>query len=397
VVDVASGTSTALVGDLNGQYGATDGLSATFLNPHGLALDGAGKLYIAEVGNSELRVVDIAAKNTSTLAGNVVPYGSSDGPAATATWSSPYDVAIDSSGLLYVADLGGRAVRTLSLGPGGTASTFAGLIGSGVAMDGTGLGARFGAPYALTLDGTGNLYVSDSNAVRTVTVPGAVVSTNFGKLNQTGYVDLAGAAARFANAGPGGLVVAGGKIYVADGLNNVIRVIDPGSMAVTTFAGSLTKQAGSQDGTGNNAQFYRPTGITTDGVGHLFVADSNNGTIRQIDIASAMVSTLAGTALALGNMDGIGAAARFVNPYGIEWDKNGSLYVADRSAQTIRRVYVATGAVSTFAGSLGQGGVVPGSIVTATLNGPTAVRVSPSGALVVACSLDNAIVTITQQ
>jgi DNA-binding beta-propeller fold protein YncE len=167
-------------------------------------------------------------------------------------------------------------------------------------------------------------------------------------------------------------------------------------MAVTTFAGSLTKQAGSENGAGTDAQFNRPSGITTDGAGHLFVADTNNGTVRQIDIASAMVTTLAGTALALGNTDGIGAAARFVNPYGIEWDKNGSLYVADRAAQTIRRIYVATGAVSTFAGSLGQGGVVPGSIATATLNGPTAVRMSPSGALVVACSFDNAILTISK-
>jgi DNA-binding beta-propeller fold protein YncE len=193
------------------------------------------------------------------------------------------------------------------------------------------------------------------------------------------------------------MVLVDGKVYVADADNNNIRVIDLATMGVTTFAGSTTKVIGSTDDVGTNALFFRPDAITTDGAGNLYVADSVNYTVRAIEIASARVTTLAGTARMFGTSDGVGSAALFEGPSGVEWDGNGFLYVCDRQAHTIRRIFVATGAVSTFAGQPGRSGTLPGSVRNAVLNGPSAIRIAPSGQFIIANEYENTILSLTQQ
>lgn len=174
----------------------------------------------------------------------------------------------------------------------------------------------------------------------------ATVSTFAGTSGSSGFVDGVGSAARFSL--PQGMTTDGTSLFVADYLNNVIRKIDPVTQTVSLFAGSATGATGSADGTGNAARFFRPYDITNDGT-NLYVTEYNNCTVRKIVIATAAVTTLAGT---VGNcngpVDGTGSAAVFASPQGITTDGT-NLYVTENTA--VRRIVIASGAVTTFAGS----------------------------------------------
>src|SRR2546426_7999324 len=136
--------------------------------------------------------------------------------------------------------------------------------------------------------------------------------------------------------GPVGLAVDGlGNVYVADTGNSTIRKITPAG-EVTTIAGSAG-QSGSEDGPGNAARFNLPTAVVVDGSGNLYVADSLNHTIRKIT-PDRVVTTLAGAAGQPGSDDGIGSAARFKRPTGVTRDSAGNVFVADKLDHTIRRI-----------------------------------------------------------
>jgi hypothetical protein len=149
-----------------------------------------------------------------------------------------------------------------------------------------------------------------------------------------------------------------GNVYVADRFNHTIRKITPAGV-VSTLAGTVG-MVGSTDGTGAAASFNNPAGVATDGAGNVYVADTNNCTIRKITPAG-VVSTLAGTSGQTGTTDGIGAAARFTNPEGVATDGAGNVYVADTDNHTIRKI-TAAGGVTTVAGVAGQVAFVPGPL-----------------------------------
>ncbi len=180
---------------------------------------------------------------------------------------------------------------------------------------------------------------------KSLSLTGAV-TTFAGSSGFSGLINGIGSAARFNL--PQGMTTDGDYLYVADYLNNVIRKIDPATQAVSIFAGSATGVSGSADGVGTAATFFRPYDITNDGTS-LYVTDYNNCTVRKIVIASAAVTTFAGTVGSCSPLtDGTGTAARFVSPQGITTDGT-SLFVTENTA--VRRIDIATQAVSTFAGS----------------------------------------------
>lgn len=195
-------------------------------------------------------------------------------------------------------------------------------------------------------------------------VPAGTVTTFAGASGFSGFIDAVGSAARFSL--PQGMTTDGTYLYVADYLNNAIRKIDPGTKAVTTFAGSTTGASGSTDGTGAAARFFRPYDITNDGT-NLYVTDYNNCTIRKIVIATAAVSTFAGTIGSCGTLtDGTGTAAKFVYPQGITTDGT-SLFVTENTA--VRKIDIANQVVSIFAGSTaGVVGHVDASSTAARFN-----------------------------
>src|SRR5262249_23053074 len=154
-----------------------------------------------------------------------------------------------------------------------------------------------------------------------------------------GSADGMGSSARFSS--PHGLAAdGGGHLFVADTDNSTIRLVTIGNGRVVTMAGS-PGVSDSTDGAGTEALFSSPEGVASDGAGNLFVADTGNGTIRQIVVATRAVTTLAGSPGELDAVDGAGAAARFDHPQGLASDGAGNLFVADSFNSTIRKIVVA--------------------------------------------------------
>lgn len=339
---IANGVVTTLAG--SGSRGSTNGIGAvaSFYLPAGITTDGA-YLYIADTYNHKIRKIEITTGAVTTLAGSGMQ-GSSDGTGAAASFYRPYDITTDGAHL-YVADTYNHKIRKIEITTG-VVTTLAGSGPLAGSADGTGAAAGFFMPSGITADGT-YLYVADTDnhKIRKIEIATAVVTTLAGR-GSKGSADGIGTAASFNY--PDGITTDGTHLYVADFDNDAIRKIEIATAAVTWLAGSDK----SSDGTGIAAIFYSPAGITTDGT-HLYVTDTNNHKIRKIEIATGVVTTLAGSG-SPGSGDGTGAAARFSSPEGITTDGT-YLYVADTWNHKIRKIVIATGEVSTLAGSYSYG------------------------------------------
>ena len=328
------GVVTTLAGLAGEIYpGSTDGTgsAAQFYYPQGIAVDGAGNVYVADSGNNTIRKVTPDGVVT-TLAGLAGSYGSTDGTGTAAEFSYPTGVAVDGAGNVYVADRFNNTIRKVT--PNGVVTTLAGLVGSSGSTDATGSDARFNEPVGVAVDGAGNIYVADSrnNTIRQVT-PGGVATTLAGLAGSSGSTDATGSAARFND--PQFVAVDGaGNAYVADTENHTIRKVTPDGV-VTTLAG-LAGSSGSTDSTGSAARFSSPSGVAVDGTGNVYLADTYNHTIRKVT-PGGVVTTLAGLAGGPGSTDSTGIAARFNRPGSVAVDGAGNVYVADTGNNTIRK------------------------------------------------------------
>jgi serine/threonine protein kinase, bacterial len=331
----AAGDVTTLAGSGTGGSADGTGVAASFNYPAGVAVDGAGNVYVADSSSHKIRKVSPGGV-VSTLAGSGTA-GAADGTGAAASFNSPTGVAADGAGNVYVADYGNNKIRKVS--PAGVVSTLAGS-GSQGSVDGTGAAASFDAPRGVAVDSSGNVYVADygNNKIRKVSSAG-VVSTLAGS-GTAGAVDGTGAAASFSN--PFGVAVDGaGNVFVADTFSNKIRKVTSAGV-VSTLAGSGT--GGAVDGTGAAASFDSPTGVAVDGAGSVFVADSSNNKIRKVT-SGGVVSTLAGSGTA-GAVNGTGAAASFDYPAGVAVDGAGNVFVGDTFNNKIRKVEADSAGVS---------------------------------------------------
>ena len=313
-------------------YGGADGIgsAAQFFFPQAVALDTTGNVYIADQWNCTIRKITPDGVVTR-LAGIVGAPGSQDGPVNIARFSYPQGVAVDGAGTVYVADTGNSTIRKIT--PGGVVSTLAGWPGFTGSLDGTGSGARFDDPFSLAVDGAGYIYVADTDnsTIRKIT-PEGTVSTLAGLAGQWGSADGTGSNARFG--GPNGVTVdSAGTVYVADTGNHTIRKVTSGGV-VSTLAG-LAPTWGSADGPGSAARFWGPQDLAVDTVGNVFVADAHNQTIRKVSL-EGVVTTLAGSVTVSGSTDGAGSAAQFYAPRGIAVSNSGDLYIADTVNHTIR-------------------------------------------------------------
>ena len=258
VVTTLAGTNTA--GYADGTAGA-----AQFNGPYGVAVDGAGNVYVADRFNNCIRKVTPDGV-VSTLAGQTTA-GLADGNGAAASFSSPTGVAVDTSGNVYVADYSNNRIRKVT--PTGEVTTLAGNYRGYV--DGTGAAALFDGPYGVAVDGAGNAYVADQNnhCIRKITLAGEV-TTLAGLGGTSGYAEGNGAAAKF-NYPRGVVVDSAGSVYVADTYNHRIRKITS-ARDVTTVAGQGS--SGFREGSGSVAKFFLPAGVAVDGNGNLYVGDT---------------------------------------------------------------------------------------------------------------------------
>ena len=322
-------TVSTLAGSTSSGSANGTGAAASFDDPFGVAVDGAGNIYVADMQNNEIRKIVISSGAVTTIAGYKAG-GSNNGIGTAAGFDLTYGVAYDGKGNLFIADASNNMIRQMVLSSG-VVSTLAGSGSTGSA-DGTGIAASFSAPCAVATDGI-NVYVADrnNNEIRQVVIATGVVTTLAGS-TAAGSTNGTGGAARF-NYPFGVAVDAYGNLYVGDYYNNEIRKIVISTGVVTTFAGSTT--SGSADGVGASASFSNPVGVCV--YNHdMFVADYTNNKIRHIDLYNATVSTVAGTG-AQGTTNGAGSSATFTYPTGVICDGT-NLYVADEYNYEIREI-----------------------------------------------------------
>jgi RHS repeat-associated protein len=353
----SSSTVTTLAG-LAGAPGFVDGAANTarFRDLSAVAVGMDDTLYVADAGNHSIRRVSVAGTVT-TLAGNGTA-GFADGAGSAARFNNPQGVAVDATGMVYVADTDNHCIRRVAAD--GTVTTLAGNGTAGF-QNGQGTQARFNSPRGVAVDTFGNLYVADSGnqAVR-------VVSTN-GSVNTVAGDGTIGSTdaptARFN--GLVGIAVDGVSlyVYVADTANHRIRRLNA-SGATLTVAGA---ERGFADGSAAQARFADPSGLTVDAAGKLLIADSTNSLIRMIDPGlatgggSSAVTTIAGAG-ERGSNDGTGDAARFVTPRGVAVRSSSAIVVADTGNHVLRKIVLppVIAAISPAQGAAGDAITIDG-------------------------------------
>ena len=367
---VAQPLAVTTIAGQAGVRGSGDGpgVTARFFGPSGLSADGVGGVYVVDSLNNTVRRITASGVVTTIAGGEIneitaLPTrGYADGTGRSALFSTGFAVtssatgpliaanygaltmALDSQGNLYAADTLNHVIRKIS--SAGAVTTLAGSPGTSGSVNGVGGNAQFSSPYGVAVDSAGNVYVADAgnNTLRKIT-PGGSVSTFAGRDgSNAGNLDGNGADARF-NSPSGVTIDRAGNVYVADTNNHTIRKISSAG-TVTTLAGAAGNK-GSSDGIGLKARFNGPTGIAVDSAGTVFVADTVNGTIRRIT-AAGVVSTIAGLAGSSGAVDGTGNAVRFTTPYGVAIDSAGNIFIADSGNNTVRKGVVSSAGTVTI-------------------------------------------------
>ena len=270
-------TTTGMVSTFagSGAQGSADGTGLISLNaPSGVAIDALGNMFVANTDNYKIRKITSAGAVSSFVGSGA--YGSAEGIGTTASFKSPTGIAVDASGNVYITDTYNHKIRKITAA--GVVSTLAGsIINTSGNTDGTGTAASFNSPSGIAIDAIGNVYVTDTNnyKIRKITAAG-VVSTLAGS-GTAGNSDGMGTVASFI--GPYGITVdISGNVYVTDLGYNLIRKITAAGV-VSTLAGY---GVGSADGIGSTASFSSPKGIAIDASGSLYVADTDNNKIRKI-------------------------------------------------------------------------------------------------------------------
>ncbi|MGA7683470.1 MAG: SMP-30/gluconolactonase/LRE family protein [Terriglobales bacterium] len=377
-----SGIITTVAGNGISGYGGDGGpaKAAIVSFPTGLAFDTAGNVYFSDSGNQRVRKIDTHGK-ISTIAGNgTAGFGGDGGLATAAELSEPWGLAFDAAGNLYIGDVINERVRIVNTS--GVINTFAGNGTTGFGGDGgPATAANLNFPYGLQTDGSGNLYIADlyNYRIRIVNAKGTI--NTFAGNGNTGCSGDGGSATAAAIGSPTGLTLDGNSLLMAtqSGCGR-IRAVDLTSNTITTIAGS----GGGYDGDGHAAlssKFAGPSDVKVDPSGNVVIVDRGNGRVREVNAQTQIVSTIAGGFTGDG---GKGTLSNFNFPDGMGFDSNNNLYIADSSNHRVRKL-AATGTITTIAGTgvTGYSGDM-GLAAAATLDAPQAVAADTSGNVFIA-------------
>lgn len=391
-----SGTSTAIAGGSSG-FGGDGSLATTArLNyPGGIALDGAGNLFIADTYNHRVREINLGTGVIQTVAGSGrIGYSGDNGQATAAELAYPTSVAVDSSGNIFIAEL--YDIRKV-IASTGLMTTIAG-DGSAV-TDGSAISAAIGYPDGLATDAAGNLYVADPDysLVRVISSAGAIhtiAGMAIGGQPIYGYTGDGGPAVSAQLFSPSSVARdSNNYTYIADEGNQRIRRIDQNGV-ITTIAGAA--HFGGDGGPALNALMDLPEDVVTDANGNIYFSDTFNNRVRRIT-TNGIISTIAGTGVCAYTGDhGLATAATLCRPQGLVFDATGNLYVADSINSVVREIGL-NGFISTFAGtgdysSTGNGGLA----TSATLEYPFGLAIDAAGAIYISDQDANVVRKVSQ-
>jgi len=356
IYTIAGGTSSGFSGD-GGQ-----GNVAAVRTPHGVAADAAGNLYIADFSNNRIRKVDAVTGIITTFAGTGAGGFNGDNISAlTANLGGPADIFFDNAGDMYIAVQYQHRIRKITMSTG-IITTVAGSGTSGYNGDGiSATTAQLSSPRGVFVDGSGNIFIADQNnhRVRKVSFATGLISTIAGT-TFSGYNgdNIAATTARL-NFPSGVALDASGHIYIADVSNNRLRRVNASTGVITTVAGTGVNGYNG-DGIAATTAQVRPIHVEFDAAGNIYIADNNR--IRKITIATGLISTIAGNGMQGYNGEGLPATSAWINtPLGFCFDPAGNFYFPENYNHRVRKVNIATGIISTVAGN----GVADGLLATA--------------------------------
>jgi sugar lactone lactonase YvrE len=319
--------------------------SANLDQPSSIVLDGAGNMYIADSAHNKIRRVAAPVHPAtvgiiSTFAGTGDSGYTGDGLAATsATMTSPSGVALDGAGNLYIADTGDNVIRKITAATG-LIATVAGTGAAGYAGDGlAATSAELNGPWGVTVDAAGNLYIADTanQRIRRVDAATGLITTVAGNGDPSGRGDGKGT-----YSGDGGQATlaglslpysvafdAAGNMYIADSGNDRVRKVNTAGI-ISTYAGSANNGYGGDGFAATLALLHLPSGVALDAAGNLYIADTQNTAIRKVSAATGIISTLAvnGKGTNLSTSGALGPASLYA-PFGLFVDGAGNVYFSD--------------------------------------------------------------------
>jgi sugar lactone lactonase YvrE len=303
--------------------------AATLAEPYGVAVDASGNLYIADYGNDTIRKVSPSGIITTVAGTGIWGYSGDGGPATSAKLKAPRNVALDGSGNLYIADTDGHRIRQVS--PSGTITTVAGTGTSGYSGDGgPAANAQLAGPSGVAVDGSGNLFIADTGNFRIREISAGGIITTVAGTGEWGYSGDGGPATSAQLYSARGVAVDGfGNLYIADDGSATVRKVSPGG-TISTVAGTGTAGYSGDGGPATVARLDYPESVALDAAGNLYIADANNGRVRMVS-TGGVITTVVGNGP-------LGYPMQLLKPTGVAVASGGNVYIADSNAYVIRLV-----------------------------------------------------------
>jgi streptogramin lyase len=315
------------------------GTKAQVANPYGLTLGPDGALYICEEDGHRIRRLDMKTGVISTVAGTGEPgYSGDGGPALEAKLNEPYEVRFDSDGNMFFVEMRNNLVRRVDAKTR-IISTVAGTGEPGFSGDGgPAKQAQFRQPHSIALDGKGFLFVADigNHRVRRVNLAAGTIETFAGTGEKTATPDGAAVRGTPLN-GPRAIAFdRKGDMFLALREGNMVFRIDMAKLTLHHIAGTGEQGYSGEGGAAKTAKLSGPKGIEVGPDGGVYIADTESHTIRRIDLATGVITTVAGDGAVHDGPDGDPLQCGLARPHGIFVDGDGRVYIGDSENHRVR-------------------------------------------------------------
>jgi len=313
--------------------------SALMRGPRTMEADANGNLFITDTLNHRVRKVDTTGRITTIAGTGSAGYSGDNGPATSARLNNPHGVAVDAAGNVYIADSPNQRIRKVS--PAGIITTVAGTGSSGYNGDNIqATAARLNYPKGVEMGPDGAVYIADANnhRIRRVDLSSGVITTVAGSGVAGASGDGGPATAARLDTPRNVAFGPNGDLYIADDENYKVRKVDAVTKTITTVAGTGVAGYGGDGGAATSARLNLVRDVAVDGAGNLYIADELNHRIRRVD-TGGIIRTFAGTGVSGFSGDGgLATAARIRGPRGVAVDKQGRVLIGDTGNHAIRRV-----------------------------------------------------------